>query len=431
MALPSSRRHRTGPAGDPLTRRAGAPGARRHRRRERAVRGSSRRSPGDAPLPPRRVPLPGARPLDRPGRRCLRPRPADVVPGAPGAAPDGAVLDGGRHRDARSTSPRRSTASPWRSPPFPCICSPAGSACPAAAALSCAAATVVAPGLLYASYMTADAVAYLLALVAVLVAVRALSRPTRGNAGLVPRSPQGSRRSRGSSTPCSFPPSWARHSSSSAGTSCGPHAGSPSSACAVALPASPAAVLGSRVLGRYEAVTELRRLSVDRRLGRLDRGAARRRRRGSARPGRRGVDRDVVRARRGATGPGPASPRSPALRSSGSWSPAAVMSVDTGSDRFLERYLIVRVPARRDRVLLLGSTTAAPAASSRSRVAALVIVAAARVPVSGQLTGQGSADSPTLLAAEQARRDRRPRGGEPGRRPRRLRVRRARAWRPR
>ena len=45
-------------------------------------------------------------------------------------------------------------------------------------ALACAAAAVVAPGLLYAGYMTADAVGYLLALIAVLAAVRALTRPT-------------------------------------------------------------------------------------------------------------------------------------------------------------------------------------------------------------------------------------------------------------
>ena len=165
---------------------------------------------------------------------------------------------------------------------------------------------------------------------------------------------------------------------------------------AVAAACVPAAILGSRVLGRYEAVTEF---GLSQSTGgwvvstaallAVVAGAA-------LVPGAAAwiatsfAGRGTDRARTGfaaLTG----------LMLLGLVVASAVMSVDTGSDRFLERYLIGAFPlvaiafccwaddGRPGRVVALG-------------VAALVIVAAARVPVSGQLTGQGSADSPTLLA---------------------------------
>ena len=76
---------------------------------------------------------------------------------------------------------------------------------------------------------------------------------------------------------------------------------------------------------------------------------------------------------------------------------SAVMSVDTGSDRFLERYLIAAFPLVAI-AFCCWADDGRPGRFVAVGVAALVIVAAARVPVSGQLTGQGSADSPTLLA---------------------------------
>ena len=158
------------------------------------------------------------------------------------------------------------------------------------AALACAAATVVAPGLLYASYMTADAIAYLLALVAVLMAVRALARPTLATqawfllaaglatfarlqyAVLVPAFMGAALvverwhllRSRAQVRP--------RQRRRRRRHACRP----PS--------------LGSRILGRYESGDRVRRLPIDRELGRLDRSAARRGRRvrRSSRAPRRG-----------------------------------------------------------------------------------------------------------------------------------------------
>ncbi len=264
-----------------------------------------------------------------------------------------------------------------------------------AAALACAAATVVAPGLLYASYMTADAIAYLLALVAVLAAVRALARPTVATqawfllaAGLATFA----RLQYAVLVPAFMGAAlvverWhvvravRRFALVTA---------------AVAAACLPAAVLGSRVLGRYKAVTEF---GLSQSTGgwvvstaallAVVAGAA-------LVPGAVAwiatsfVRRNADRARTGfaaLTG----------LTLLGLVVASAVMSVDTGSDRFLERYLIGAFPlvtiafccwaddGRPGRFVVIG-------------VAGLVILAAARVPVTGQLTGQGSADSPTLLA---------------------------------
>jgi hypothetical protein len=164
----------------------------------------------------------------------------------------------------------------------------------------------------------------------------------------------------------------------------------------VAFACVPAAVLGSRLLGRYDAVTGFGVSSTTASWGvstaamlAVVAGAA-------LVPGAvawiatsftgRGADR----ARTGfaaLTG----------LMLLGLVIASAVMSADTGSDRFFERYLLAAFPlvsiafccwaadGRPGRFIVLG-------------VSALVIVAAARVPVSDQLTGQGSADSPTLLA---------------------------------
>ena len=294
-----------------------------------------------------------------------------------------------------------------------------------AAALACAAATVVAPGLLYASYMTADASATCShSSPSSRPSARSHARPWRRRPGS--SSPQGSPRSRGSSTPFSSPPSWARHSSSSAGTSCGRCGRFAVVAAAVAAACVPAAVLGSRVLGRYEAVTEF---GVSQSTGgwvvstaallAVVAGAA-------LVPGAAAwittsfAGRGTDRARTGfaaLTG----------LCSLGLVVASAVMSVDTGSDRFLERYLIGAFPLVAI-AFCCWADDGRPGRFVAIGVAALVIVAAARVPVSGQLIGQGSADSPTLLAAEQARRHPRPGGGEHGRGPRRLCVRRCSRW---
>jgi hypothetical protein len=76
---------------------------------------------------------------------------------------------------------------------------------------------------------------------------------------------------------------------------------------------------------------------------------------------------------------------------------AVVMSVETGSDRFFERYLMIGVP-------LLGIAFAAwlrdgrPAYRVALAAAALLVLAATQVPVAAYAEGQGRADSPLLLA---------------------------------
>ncbi len=76
---------------------------------------------------------------------------------------------------------------------------------------------------------------------------------------------------------------------------------------------------------------------------------------------------------------------------------AAMVSADTHSDRFLERYLIVAYP-----LVAIGFfcwiDEGRPARAVAIATAAGVIVIAARVPVTGDLFGQGAADSPTLNA---------------------------------
>jgi hypothetical protein len=76
---------------------------------------------------------------------------------------------------------------------------------------------------------------------------------------------------------------------------------------------------------------------------------------------------------------------------------AVVMSVETGSDRFFERYLMIGVP-------LLGIAFAAwlregrPAYRLALATAVLLLLGATQVPVAAYAEGQGRADSPLLLA---------------------------------
>ena len=76
---------------------------------------------------------------------------------------------------------------------------------------------------------------------------------------------------------------------------------------------------------------------------------------------------------------------------------AAMISADTYSDRFLERYLLIAFP-----LVVIGLfcwfDEGRPAPIVAGAVAALMIIEAARSPISGDLIGQGSADSPSLLA---------------------------------
>jgi hypothetical protein len=86
-----------------------------------------------------------------------------------------------------------------------------------------------------------------------------------------------------------------------------------------------------------------------------------------------------------------------ALSLAGLATAAAVMSVHTGSDRFFERYLMIGVP-------LLGVAFACwleagrPGRRIALATAALVVLAATQVPVAAYAEGQGRADSPLLLA---------------------------------
>jgi hypothetical protein len=76
---------------------------------------------------------------------------------------------------------------------------------------------------------------------------------------------------------------------------------------------------------------------------------------------------------------------------------AAVMSVHTGSDRFFERYLMVGVP-------LVGVAFACwleagrPGRRIALAAACLMVLAATQIPVAAHAEGQGRADSPLLLA---------------------------------
>jgi hypothetical protein len=264
-----------------------------------------------------------------------------------------------------------------------------------AAALACAAATVVAPGLLYTSYVTADAIAYLLALVAVLTAVRVLARPTLAAQAwflLAVGLATFARLQYAVLIPAFIGAALVveRGNILRAARRFVLVAGVVVAACV------PAAVLGSRILGRYEAVTEF---GVSGSTGHwvvsttallaVVAGAA-------LVPGAvawmvtslggRGADR----ARTGFAA-------FVGIMLLGLVIASAVMSVDTGSDRFLERYLISAFPLVAI-AFCCWADDGRPGRFVAIGVAVLVIVAAARVPVSGQLVGQGSADSPTLLA---------------------------------
>ncbi len=79
---------------------------------------------------------------------------------------------------------------------------------------------------------------------------------------------------------------------------------------------------------------------------------------------------------------------------------SAIISVDTGSERFLERYLIVLVPVVA-LAFLCWIEDGRPARYAAAGIAAVIIALAALVPLSGYAEGQGRADSPTLLAVSQ------------------------------
>jgi Dolichyl-phosphate-mannose-protein mannosyltransferase len=262
------------------------------------------------------------------------------------------------------------------------------------AALVSALVGLVAPGMLYASYVTADALGYLLALVAVHAAVRVFSRPTAASqcwflaaaglatfarlqyATLIPAFIVGAlvvERFR--------PVRAARRFPVIAG--------------AVGLAAIVALVAGASLLGRYGAITDfgisLRTAEWTVKTGAfllVVTGAA-------IAPAALawGLSRILHPSDRARAGFAALS-----LFLLGSIVVAAAMvSADTFSDRFLERYLLIAFPLvaiaffcwidenRPARVLVIIGSAA-------------VVIAAARTPVSGDLVGQGSADSPTLLA---------------------------------
>jgi Dolichyl-phosphate-mannose-protein mannosyltransferase len=262
------------------------------------------------------------------------------------------------------------------------------------AALVSALIALVAPGMLYASYVTADALGYLLALVAVHAAVRVFSRTTVASqswflaaaglaifarlqyATLIPAFVVGAlvvERFRPLRTARRFPVI----------------------ATAVGLASIVAAVAGRSLLGRYGAITDFgissRTFDWTVRTGALllvVTGAA-------IAPGALawGLSRAVRPSDRVRAGFAAVS-----LFLLGSLVLAAGMiSADTYSDRFLERYLLVAFPLvaiaffcwidenRPGKVVAIFGAVA-------------VIIAAARIPISGDLVGQGSADSPTLLA---------------------------------
>lgn len=75
----------------------------------------------------------------------------------------------------------------------------------------------------------------------------------------------------------------------------------------------------------------------------------------------------------------------------------AIVSVDTGSERFFERYLIVLVPLLA-LAFLAWIEEGRPARLVAAGIATAIVAVAAIVPLSGYAEGQGRADSPTLLA---------------------------------
>lgn len=254
--------------------------------------------------------------------------------------------------------------------------------------------SLLAPGLAYASYVTADAVGYLLALVGVHAALRALNRPTAMSqawflvaaglatfarlqyAALVPAFVVAAlvvERGRLVQTARHF---WLV-------------------ATGVGVAALLAIIAGSGALGRYNAVTDfgLSLHTVDWTLRTtafllVATSAALSPPALAWGMSRLGQTSDRARSSFAAL----------SLALIGALVVASAMvSADTHSDRFLERYLLIATP-----LVVLGFfcwlDDGRPARVVVIAAAAAVIIAAARVPVAGDLIGQGSADSPTLHA---------------------------------
>lgn len=264
------------------------------------------------------------------------------------------------------------------------------------AALWCAAAAAAAPSLLYASYVTADALGYLLALVAVAAGARALVRPTgwaqclflvaAGVAtfarvqyvilvGAFALAALLLERGRPIRTARRFGIVTALF----------------------ALSAITVLVMGRGSLGRYAAIGEFgASLDTARWLGStafllvLAVGAA-------TAPG--AVAWCVARVRDVTDRQRAAFACLLATTTISLVVAAAVMTTGSGSDRFLERYLVVLLP-------LFALAFAAWIADDRPArpvvvaLAVVLVVVMARLPLSGYATGQGLADSPTLLALD-------------------------------
>ena len=162
----------------------------RHRRYGPAPSGSRVRAPSPS-LPSRRLPLQPARSLARPRRGNEDPGAAVALPGLleplataafwlPGNAELAVQADAVTPYD-RHVRPRQCRSSFWH----------AGLGLSSRSAWAAVALSIVAPGLVYASYLTAEAVGYLLALTAITVGVNALESRSR-----VPRRCSSSSRSR-------------------------------------------------------------------------------------------------------------------------------------------------------------------------------------------------------------------------------------------
>jgi hypothetical protein len=76
---------------------------------------------------------------------------------------------------------------------------------------------------------------------------------------------------------------------------------------------------------------------------------------------------------------------------------SSLMATDTRSDRFFERYLMLGIPVAAI-AFACWAENGRPLSPLAVVLAVLVVVLAARVPVSQYLAGQGAVDSPTLLA---------------------------------
>jgi hypothetical protein len=261
------------------------------------------------------------------------------------------------------------------------------------AALACAAATAVAPGLFFAALLTADALGYLLALTAVAAGVRSLAAPTAGTQAvfLVAAGLSTAARLQYAALPLAYlvaavlterglRPTLTRHALV-AGT--------------LALGGLAAVLAGSGLLGRWASVTDVRPTGETATWTLsgafiMAAGAA------TIVPGAVAWITATVggrvreRARSGFAALLVA--LVPVLLVS-----AALVTSTTNSERFLERYLIVVAP-----LLVVGFavwvTERCPARWLAAGIAVILVVAAARVPLVRWTQGQGVADSPTLLA---------------------------------